>query len=527
MVKDKSGNSIKSLVFLEGFMVLALQIFVSVIVTPYWGNSFVFWSLSLFFTMLALSFGYFFAPLILLKTKNNATSLLVKLLWSFFIYLLFLFVNSESLLVRFINDYSSLITGNIVTLFIFIFIPVMCLAMIPILVINHQSNMEAQDEGDFTGKVFSLSSLSGITAVLLLSFVTIPIWGILVTKIVLLSIVCLLFFLFLWSLKKKKSAYALIGVFVLSMFILNQQGKIGRQGGNIRVIEQIDGLLGQIKVVDYLNEQTRYFFVNNATQSKIHMTGRSLFPYVYSISIYASYKPAGSDVLLSGMGGGSLVYELSNFGYNIDVVDIDARLEGVAQRYSLVPAKKATFIESDIRRYLNNSKKKYDIIILDLSKGENVPTNVYTLESFTKCKDMLKKDGILIIHFLSSLTENGQLAMASVGKTLREAGFDYRLMNTLNKKSLMDGVKDLSKPDGYIFCAAQKIDFAAAEFIVDSTLIGELVPKKGNLFLEFNDDKGLLLTDDKPILDVLQMENAATMRKMNIKSIITTENYGK
>jgi hypothetical protein len=527
MVENKSVNNIKSLVFLEGFMVLALQIIVSVIVTPYWGNSFVFWSLSLFFTMLALSFGYFLAPFILRKTKNNATSLLVKLLWAFYIYLIFIFIQADNLLLRLISDYSSLITGNVITLFFFIFIPVMCLAMVPVLVINHRSNTQTEDEGTVTGKVFSLSSLSGITAVLLLSFVTIPIWGILATKIILLSIVFLLFFLFLRGLKKKSSSYILMGVFVLSLVMLNQPKKIASESSNVRLIEQIDGLLGQIKVVDYPYEKTRFFYVNNASQSKVHATGRSLFPYVYSISIYSSYKPVGSDVLIAGMGGGSLVYELSNFGYNIDVVDIDSRLEGVVQRHGLVPAKKANFIESDIRRYVNNSQKKYDVIILDLSKGEIVPTNVYTVESFAKCKGMLKKDGILLVHFLSSLTENGQLALASVGKTLREAGFDYRLMNILNKTSLMDGAKDLSKPDGYIFCAAQKIDFTNTKFIIDPSIIEELVPKKENLFLEFNDDKGLLLTDDKPILDVLQMENAAIMRKINIESIIATEGYGK
>jgi predicted membrane-bound spermidine synthase len=525
--KNKITNSLNALVFLEGFTVLALQILVAVIATPYWGNSFVFWSLSLFFVMLALSLGYFLAPFVLKKTKKHATGLLVKLLWFLFLYLIFIFINSERLLIYFISNYSSLIWGNAATLFVFIFIPVLCMAMIPILAIGFKDKTESESEGEKSGKVFSLSSVSGIVAVILLTFVTIPVWGILVTKIILVSVVFLLFFIFLLAAGKKLSSYILIAVMVLGVAMLSRPVKIGLDSSSVQEIERVDGMLGQIRVVDYLNEKTRYFFVNNAAQSKIHATGRSLFPYVYSTSIYSSCKPVGSDVLLAGMGGGSLVYELSNFGHNVDIVDIDPRLEGIVQKHGLVPTKKANFIESDIRRYVNNSDKKYDVIILDLSKGEIVPTNVYTLESFINCKGMLKEDGLLMIHFLSSLTENGQLALASVGKTLREAGFDYRLMNRFNKKSLMDGVEDLSKPSGYIFCAAEQIDFSEAEFIVDASIIDEIVPKKGNLFLEFNDAKGLLLTDDKPILDVLQMENAAAMRKINIKTIISTERYGK
>lgn len=518
------ANSMTYLVVLEGFMVLALQIFVSVLITPFWGNSFVFWSLSLFFTMLALSLGYFLAPVVLEKTKNNATFLLNALLWVLFIYLTVIFINAESLLILLIKNFSSLITGNLVTLFLFIFIPVMCLAMVPILVINFKSSTSSTEEAAHSGKVFSLSSLSGIIAVILISFVTIPFWGILITKIILLSVIFASFFIFLLGLKKTFSACSLLGLFILGVLILSQTDEKTLKNPNVRLVEQMDGILGQIRVVDYLNEQARYFFVNNATQSKLHATGRSLFPYVYPISIYSSSKPAGSQVLIGGMGAGSLVYELSNFGFNIDVVDIDARLEKLVEKHSLAPVKKANFIVSDIRRYINNSSKKYDVIILDLSKGEIVPTNVYTLECFIKCKKMLKKDGILLIHFLSSLTENGQTALASMGKTLREAGLDYRLMNMLNKKSLMEGVTEPAKPAGYVFCAAEKVDFSKAEFIVDSTIIKDLVPQKENLYLELNDSKGLILRDDKPFLDVLQMENATTMRKMNIKSIIGTAN---
>lgn len=527
MSKIEIGKSIKSLIVLEGFMVLALQIFVSVLVTPYWGNTFVFWSLSLFFTMFALSLGYYFAPLILQKTKDNTTSLLVKLLWILFAYLLIIFINSDALLIRLISTFSSLITGNAVTLFLFIFIPVLCLAMVPILVINLQSKEPTENEGETTGKVFSLSSISGITAVILLSFISIPLWGVLTTKIVLLSILFILFFLFLRGLDKKRSSLVLSGVFAFGLIILVQPSKFEKTNNHVRLVEKIDGLQGQIKVVDYPNEQARYFLVNNATQSKIHKTGRSLFPYVYSISIYSSCKPKGSNVLLAGAGGGSLIYELSNFGFDVDVVDIDPRLEEVIQMHGLVPEKKANFIVSDARRYVNNSQKKYDIIILDLSKGEVVPTNVYTVESFSNCKRLLKKDGLLFIHFLSSLTANGQLALASIGKTLKDAGLDYRLMNIFNKTNLMDGVTDPGEPAGYVFCAAEKVDLENEEFIVDSTLLKDLVPNKDNLYLKFNDDKGLMLTDDRPILDVIQMENATTMRQKNIKSILAAEGYGK
>jgi predicted membrane-bound spermidine synthase len=409
--------------------------------------------------------------------------------------------------------------------------PVTFLGQIPVIVIMHKKLDHGQHESRISGIVFSISSIAGILAVLISACIMIPLLGINYTLLLLILIFIGFQWYFTKTINKRINIWILTCLCIISAIILIGREKKIHTSFNknelIKISEVQNGILGQLKVVVNKSTNTKYLYVNNSLQSKTHLTGRSLYPYLYSLVTYASFKPANSDVLIAGMGAGSLVYEFSMLNFNVDVVDIDERLQGISERNFLLPSKEFHFIKSDIRRFIKKSSKKYDVIVLDLSKGEAVPTNVYTYESFLECQKLLKENGIILIHFLSSLSEDGQLALASIKRTLKQTGFECEIMNRKNQKHLLDGVSDLTIPDGYILLSAKKIDLSNAEFIIDPSLIKELIPQKENLFLEFDESRGLLLTDDKPILDILEMQNTIYMRKQNIKALIQINKYAK
>jgi hypothetical protein len=118
-------------------------------------------------------------------------------------------------------------------------------------------------------------------------------------------------------------------------------------------------------------------------------------------------------------------------------------------------------------------------------------------------------------------------ALSSLKRTLMEAGLEAQLLNSTNKKNISDGTVDPNKPEGFLFIAANKINLSHANFMIDSSLIKELIPDKNNLFLSLNEKDGLILTDDRPILDVLQSDNAFAMRKASIKALIEQEKHEK
>ncbi len=512
---------------MEGFVVLSLQIIGGVLLTPYWGNSFIFWALQLFFTMLGLSAGYYMIPTWLEKIASGSLQKLEKTLLFVFFYLLVTLVFSDGISFYLVSTCSSPLTGMLFSQVIFIFIPFTLLGSVPVQVILLSEKQKEASQGQRTGEVFSASSLAGIFSVFLFAFVALPLAGIAFSIAILLVGVSGVLVFFLGREKKKKLIYLLPALAILGSVILvtkEKNSKRPNMQAGIRTTEMHSGILGQLKVMEIQSTQSRYLYLNNALQSKTHLTGRSLYPYVYSLVMYSTCRPAGSSVLIAGMGGGSLAFEYDRMGYKVDIVDIDGRLPEVVERNFLVPAKKPEFTESDIRRYIKRTEKKYDIIVFDLSKGECVPTNVYTLECFKEVQKRLNQGGIILIHFLSSLSGDGEKALCSIKRTLLEAGFNCELMNHRNKKDLKEG----SGPEiseAYIFMAAQKIDLSSSNFMIDSSLLKELLPDKKHLFLELDGSKGYLLTDDKPILDVLQSQNAFTMRKENIKSLLEVSKY--
>jgi predicted membrane-bound spermidine synthase len=519
------NNQLYFFVFLEGCITLAMQILSGVIITPYWGGTFLFWSLQLFFVMLGLSAGYYLVPSWLLKRNKDVLSNIWKILLFSFLYLLGLMLVADKLLMSLIATIETPVTGIVITLLFFIFIPMALLGALPVLVTQTVSS--SKEEGAATGKTFYLSSLSGIAAVVVFTYIALPWFGLNYSEAIVLLLAGSATLFLAFRIHKKSIGYVVAGLSVLGFFILATTEKKLRPGTVMRTIEIQNGILGQLKVVENRAEQTKCLYVNNALQSKAHLTGRSLFPYVYSVVMYSTCRPPGSQVLLAGMGAGSLVYEFNRLGYPVDVVDIDDRLPGIVSRNFLNSDQKLNFIHSDIRRYVKKNTKLYDIMVFDLSKGESVPTNVYTLECFRECKKSLAPNGILLIHFLSSLNEKGMLALTSLKRTLIDAGFEAQLLNSMNKRNIGEIASDPNKPEGFLFIASNKIDLSKTNFMIDSSIIKELIPDKEHLFLSLNEKEGSVLTDDRPILDELQSDNAFAMRKISIRSLVEQQKHEK
>ncbi len=82
------------------------------------------------------------------------------------------------------------------------------------------------------------------------------------------------------------------------------------------------------------------------------------------------------------------------------------------------------------RHYLEESQKKYDVILFDVYRGESPPPHVFTLESLTKTKSLLKEDGLIIVNFNGFLEGKTGRAARSIYKTLLAAGLETRILPT-------------------------------------------------------------------------------------------------
>lgn len=93
---------------------------------------------------------------------------------------------------------------------------------------------------------------------------------------------------------------------------------------------------------------------------------------------------------------------------NIDVVEIDPKLTTLAKKYfNLKENKNLTIYHEDARVFLNNNKKKYDVIFWDaFSSHHSLPYQLTTKEAIKKKYNSLTDNWVVILNIISAI--NGE-----------------------------------------------------------------------------------------------------------------------
>lgn len=108
------------------------------------------------------------------------------------------------------------------------------------------------------------------------------------------------------------------------------------------------------------------------------------------------------NILLLGMGGGSIIHSLRNtFEYtkNIVAVEIDPAIIKLAKdEFGITTSEKLQIIEGDAFQFVKTSKEKFQLIIIDLFIDTNVPPIFYGKEFCENTAKLLKKNGSLIFN---------------------------------------------------------------------------------------------------------------------------------
>lgn len=119
---------------------------------------------------------------------------------------------------------------------------------------------------------------------------------------------------------------------------------------------------------------------------------------------------AVSSILVLGVGGGTVIHLLSHLfpEANITAVDIDPTMIDVGRRYFKLDAiPHLTLVEADARAYVVSQAKRpprYDLIVVDLFVGRDIPEFVSDISFLQDCKRLLSKRGSIVINYLRELS---------------------------------------------------------------------------------------------------------------------------
>lgn len=408
------------LAFVEGLVVIILELLGKNVLCPHFGNSLTVWTVIIGNTFLFLSIGYYFSYRFFRKSENKKERLSFLL---FLITCLTLLLPVFSKIVIPIFAESSIYLGAVMShLIIFGPVFVLCGFLNPglILILDEEKN----NLGNASAKVFFVSTLGGVLGCLILAInlsKDIEISYLLIA----VSFVLLLSAGLLETLKIRQIVTASLLFFYCLFF--NPFYVTRHQ--EMDILFHSNTPVGDLKVYDVFDSSISYkrrmLSVNNIPQTSIVNDPNiySTWNYVHRISIFASLKRNG-DGLLVGMGGGTIASELQKLNLNLTIIDIDKRMFEVANHFFYHHRGKSKIIVDDARYYLNKKhQKKYDLLVFDVLNGESQPNNLFTVEGFAEMKNCLKRDGLIIIEF-QELRDEQAIAYKSICNTILASGMN-------------------------------------------------------------------------------------------------------
>lgn len=500
-------NFLYLLSFIEGGSVMACELFSAKMIAPFFGGSLYVWAAVLGVTLFALMSGYYIGGFVSQKFKKETGVYWILLTAGFFLMIMpYTAVSSMTA-----NIDMSVQWGSTLSLLIFMFPPLLLMGMTSPLIIN-LINTNVDQTGKSAGSVYAISTLGGIIATFSVGFYLLPEFGI--------KWPCFLFGVFLAviplvMLVKSRFFAALLFLLPLAYVAYTNGAKPKSTNDSINVLYESEGVLGQIRVIDmpYATatrgwKKGRTLMVNNTAQTIMDLENPEydLWDWSYFFPTAVSIFPEGSDVLLLGLGGGTLVHQFNRLNFDLDVVELDQRVKDVAIEFFYIdPA--TNIIIDDARRYINTCDKKYDIITLDLFLNETPPGHVLTVESFKKIKSLLNPGGMVMMNFYGYITGEKGRASRSILKTFEAAGFYVDLLATPGKEANRNLIflaqtdrKDFTKTD-YSEPNSKPIGDLTKYFISNSTIDLE---------------DALVLTDDRPILEKIYIPAALDWRRSSI-----------
>lgn len=380
------------LVFVSGAAVLAVELLGTRFLGPFYGVSLFLWSALITVTLLALSVGYAIGGR--WADRGPTLARLAYLLVASGVWLLLLPLLRRPVLQ--LTEPMGLRAAVLVAAFLLFAPPLTLLGMVsPYAIRLRASNLN--EVGRTAGNLYALSTVGSVLAALATGFFLIPYVG--VSRLTFLVGVLLLITALgglLTGSRKALAATVTLGVVaVLGLFGLGATSEAADPQRGLLVVEQSP--YAELRVVDVDN--VRYMLIDGGTHTIVDRHSfESFFQYVHVVDLARELFSEPGEVLLVGLGGGSVAKVYSTNGWTVDVVEIDPAVTRMARRDFGLEPEEATIYHQDGRHYLNAVDRRYDLIILDAFGSSSIPFHLVTRESFALAAEHLKPEGVLVIN---------------------------------------------------------------------------------------------------------------------------------
>lgn len=394
-------------VFLCGASLMILEITGSRILAPYVGTSTAVWSVLIGIILGFLSLGYYFGG----KYADYKSE--PKILAN----IILLSAVSVFLIILFNNPALSFIVGHIRILSISTAISALILFSVPSFLLGIVSPYAAKlklrtlkKSGSTVGNLYAVSTIGSIIGTFTAGFFLIPFFGSMKT-LYLIMVVLVISSVMVYPPKNLNRRIFIIIIFLLAAFF--SLNRILNVNLNNNVVNT-DTLYNRViisKGVDDTTSRPVLFMQTDPVgyQAAVFTDDDNdlVFKYTKYFRLADFFNPDIQNTLALGGGGYSYPKDFLNKHpkSNIDVVEIDPGITALAKNYfNLKTGSRLTIYNEDARVFLNNNKKVYDAIYIDVFNSITIPFHLASVEVIRKIFSSLKDNGVVIVNIISSFT---------------------------------------------------------------------------------------------------------------------------
>jgi len=211
------------------------------------------------------------------------------------------------------------------------------------------------------------------------------------------------------------AAVALVGAGLTAAHLVPPEGP--------EVVYARDTVYHRITVSD--EGGVRYLKLDNYWQSAVDLEDprRTVFRYADYMHVGMLFQPYPQQVLVIGMGGGTIPKRyLEDYpAVRVDVVDIDPEVVEVAHRFFGVPrGGRLRAFAQDGRRFVQQAPERYDHVLMDAYLRDTLPFHLTTREFFQEVRAKLRLGGVFVVNVIGALEGPHSRLFRAVYRTLRE-----------------------------------------------------------------------------------------------------------
>ncbi|MBE3032169.1 MAG: fused MFS/spermidine synthase [Actinobacteria bacterium] len=411
-------RALTALVFFAGIGSMATEICASRLLAPYYGSSTAVWANVIGLILASLSLGYWFGGR-LADRRPSATLLATIVIAAAALIAAVPFVARPflDLSVRGIETLSTgAVLGSFAAALALFAPPVVLLGMVTPFAVRLAATGVA-DAGRVAGRIFALSTAGSILGTFLAALVAIPLIG---TQRTMLCAAAVIAFAALPLLGRRRLAPGLVAAAAIAALLAVPPGVVKAETG---LIHEEESRYQFIQVVQqgperrlYLNEGLA---IHSLWRADTVLTGGEWDMFLTAPPLLG--RPAARVAILGNAGGTTArAFGVYYPEARIDGVEIDPAVSAVGRRYfGLADNPELTVVTADARPFLQASRARYDLILIDAYRQPYVPFYLATREFFRLARQRLRPGGIVALN-VSTVPGDDRLARAVAGTLATE-----------------------------------------------------------------------------------------------------------